>query len=89
MELSNSKPILRNDRLVTSPNNINTKHNKHVIRTDKLIGQKALSGSNTKFSLMIHKEIYSSLKTRIVNQIFEGLPNSKNNQSYAILFEGD
>lgn len=38
---------------------------------------------------MIHKEIYGSLKTRIVNQILEGLPDSENNQSYAILFEGD
>ena len=24
-----------------------------------------------------------------MNQILEGLPNSENNQSYAILFEGD
>ena len=38
---------------------------------------------------MIHKEIYSSLKRKIVNQILEGLSNSENNQSYAILFEGD
>ena len=50
MELSSSKPILRNDGLVTSPNNIDTKCNKQLIRIDKLLSQKALSESNTIFS---------------------------------------
>ena len=47
---------------ITSPYNSHSLSNKLVIRIVKLISYKLLSWSNTKFSLLIYKEICSSLK---------------------------
>ena len=50
----------RSDQHVPSPHNIHTLPTKQVKRIFKLISQKLLSGSNTKFLYLINKEMTSS-----------------------------